>query len=153
MNLESALMWISQDFTGGLSTLAQIMVWSLLCRPNGRGGVSNHQPHHCLLNRLFRHRSKKTSKLRVAGLCAGNSPVTDEFLAQMASNAEKFSIWWRHHVSSGNKPLLEPMLTKFYNAIWGHKAAKSWCHQDVSPVLYILRSIYTRPYLHRVIVT
>ena len=27
-----------------------------------------------LLNRLFGHRSKKTSKLRVTGLCAGNSP-------------------------------------------------------------------------------
>ena len=34
-------------------------------------GVSNHQPHDCLLNRLFRHRSKKTSKLRVTGLCEG----------------------------------------------------------------------------------
>ena len=37
-------------------------------------GVSNHQPHGCLLNRLFRRRSKKTSKLRVTGLCVGNSP-------------------------------------------------------------------------------
>ena len=27
-----------------------------------------------LLNRLFRRRSKKTSKLRVTGLCVGNSP-------------------------------------------------------------------------------
>ena len=43
-------------------------------RHNGRDYVSNHQPHHCLLNRLFRRRSKKTSKLRVTGLCSGNSP-------------------------------------------------------------------------------
>ena len=50
-----------------------------------------------LLNRLFRRRSKKTSKLRVTGLCAGNSTVTGEFPAQMASNAENVSIWWRHH--------------------------------------------------------
>ena len=35
---------------------------------------------------------KKTSKLRVIGLCAGNSPVTGEFPAQMASNAENVSI-------------------------------------------------------------
>ena len=35
--------------------------------------------------------------LRVTGLCAGNSPVTGEFPAQMASNAENVSIWWRHH--------------------------------------------------------
>ena len=43
-------------------------------RHNDHNGVSNHQPHGCLLNRLFRRRSKKTSKLRVTGLCVGNSP-------------------------------------------------------------------------------
>ena len=46
-----------------------------------------------LLNRLFGCRSKKTSKLRVTGLCAGNSPGTGEFPTQMASNAENVSIW------------------------------------------------------------
>ena len=35
-----------------------------------------------------RRRSKKSSKLRVVGLCAGNSPGTGEFPAQKASNAE-----------------------------------------------------------------
>ena len=40
---------------------------------------------------------KKTPKLRVAGLCVGNSPVTGEFPTQMASNAGNVSIWWRHH--------------------------------------------------------
>ena len=64
----------------------------------GRDGVSNHQPHDCLLNRLFGHRSKKTSKLRVTGLCVGNSPGTGEIPAHMASNAKNISIWWRHHV-------------------------------------------------------
>ena len=39
----------------------------------------------------------KTSKLRVTGLCEGNSPVTGQFTAQRASNAENVSIWWRHH--------------------------------------------------------
>ena len=38
-------------------------------------------------------RSKKTSKFRVTGLCAGNSPVTGEFPAQMASNVENVFIW------------------------------------------------------------
>ena len=47
---------------------------SLRWRHNDHDGVSNHQPHHCLLNCLFGRRSKKTSKLRVTGLCAGNSP-------------------------------------------------------------------------------
>ena len=64
---------------------------------NGRDSVSNHKPYDCFLIRLFRHRSKKTSKLRVIGLCAWNSPGAGEFPAQMASNAENVSIWWRHH--------------------------------------------------------
>ena len=70
---------------------------TLLWRHNGRSSISNHQPHNCLFNCLFRHRSKKTSKLRVTGLCVGNSPGTGEFPTQMASNAENVSIWWRHH--------------------------------------------------------
>ena len=72
--------------------------FSLLWLHNGRDCVSNHQPRDWLLNRLFRRRSKKISKLRVTGLCAGNSPGTGEFPAQMASNAENVSIQWRHHV-------------------------------------------------------
>ena len=85
---------------------------ALRWRHNDHAGVSNHQPPGCLLNRLFRRKSKKTSKLRVTGLCAGNSPGTGEFSAQMASYAENVSIWWRHHG------------TDFYpnlDAIWGQK--------------------------------
>ena len=41
---------------------------------------------------------RKIWKLRVTDLCAGNPPVTGEFPAQKASNAENVSIWWRHHV-------------------------------------------------------
>ena len=33
----------------------------------------------CLLNRLFRHKSKKAPKPRVTGLCVGNSPVILKF--------------------------------------------------------------------------
>ena len=84
----------SNDQLSGPQNNEQPLQW----RHNGRDGVSNHQPCHCLFNRLFRRRSKKYSKLRVTGLCAGNSPVTGELPAQMASNAENASIWWRHHV-------------------------------------------------------
>ena len=70
---------------------------TLRWRHNGHDCVSNHQPRHCLLNRLFERSSKKTSKLRVTGLCVGNSPGTGEFPAQRASYAENVSIWWRHH--------------------------------------------------------
>ena len=51
--------------------------------------ISNHQRFDCLLNCLFKSRSKKTSKLHVSGLY--------EFPAQRVSNAENVSIWWRHH--------------------------------------------------------
>ena len=60
---------------------------ALLWCHNGCDAISNHQPHDCLYNHLFRCRSKKTSKFRVTGLCAGNSPVT----------RKNVSIWWRHH--------------------------------------------------------
>ena len=69
---------------------------TLQWRHNERNGVSNHRRLDCLLNRLFRRRSKKTSKLRVTGLFEGNSPVTGEFLAQRTSYAENVSIWWHH---------------------------------------------------------
>ena len=46
---------------------------TLQWRHNGHDSISNHQPHDCLLNGLFRRRSKKTWKLRVTGLCAENS--------------------------------------------------------------------------------
>ena len=67
-----------------------------------------------LLNRLYRRRSKKTSKFRVTGLCAGNSPVTGEFPAQMASNAENVPIWWRHHERMKNGMRVNTLL-----ASWG----------------------------------
>ena len=51
-----------------------IRVDTLHWRHNDHDGVSNHQPHGCLLNRLFRPRSRKISKFRVTGLCVGNSP-------------------------------------------------------------------------------
>ena len=70
-------------------------------RHNECDGVSNDRRIDCFLNPLFRRRSKKISKIRVTGLCEGNSPVTGEFLSQRAaSNAENVSIWWRHHKDS-----------------------------------------------------
>ena len=91
-------------------------------RHKGRDGVSHRQPHDCLLNCLFRRRSKKTSKLRVTGLCAGNSPVTGEFPAQRPSNAEMFpfdnvivilnllsATWWPSRCSGFNGSITWPL--------------------------------------------
>ena len=61
-----------------MSWMTCVVVKQIQSKSNG---VPNHQPRDCLLNRLFRRRSKKTSKLRVTGLCVGNSPLTGEFPA------------------------------------------------------------------------
>ena len=47
------------------------LVYALRWSHNGCDSLSNHQPYDCLLNRLFRRRSKKTSKPLVTGLCVG----------------------------------------------------------------------------------
>ena len=102
VNMYSKSSIISVIITSPVDSLAALMrvrgyealVWAyreiiLRWRHNGRDSVSNHQPHDCLLNRLFRRRSKKTSKLRVTRLCAGNSPVTGEFPAQRGAVTRK----------------------------------------------------------------
>ena len=88
-----------------------LVLSTLQWRHNGHDSVSNHQPRDCLLKRVFIRRSKKTLKLRVTGLCVGNSPGTGEFPAQMASNAENVSIWWRHHENPTScRCRIEPLL-------------------------------------------
>ena len=103
------LWWLGEQF---------LRVCSLRWRCNDRVGVSNHQPYDCLLNRLFRHGWKKTSKLRVTGLCEGNSPVTGEFPAQRASNAENVSIWWGHHVTNRSLKNLEIYAAHIIHLFW-----------------------------------
>ena len=88
-----------------------ILTSALQWRHNEHDAVSNHKPQDCVLKRLFRRRSKKTSKLLVTGLCVGNSPVAGEFPAQKASNAENVSIWWCHHGTKQH--LLSVILRKF----------------------------------------
>ena len=92
-------------------------------------GFSNHRRLDCLYRRLFRRRSKKTSKLSVTGLCEENSQVTGEFPTQRISNAENISIWWRHHDSNTlfyfseiKQCITVVMMTssKGYVTWWGH---------------------------------
>ena len=56
-----------------------------------------------LLHRLFRHRSKKISKLCFTGLCEGNPPVTGGLPSLRVSNAEDVSIWWHYYEDSNFK--------------------------------------------------
>ena len=54
--------------------LCFVVVRTLHWRDNECDGVSNHKSNDCLLNRIFRRRSKKTSKLRITGRWPVNSP-------------------------------------------------------------------------------
>ena len=66
-------------------------IMTLQWRHNERDGVPNHRRLDCLLNRLFRRRSKKKSKLRVTGLCEGNPRETGGFPSQRPVTGEMFS--------------------------------------------------------------
>ena len=99
------LSWSGTNHAQSTNSKALVSIWSTLqWRHNERDGVSNHRRLYCLLNCWFRCRSKGTSKLRVAGLCAGNSSVTGEFPAQKANNAGNISIWLCHH--------------EYFNSLW-----------------------------------
>ena len=101
-----------------LVTDSQKEYYSLQWRHNERDGICNLRGLDCLLNHLFRHRSKKTSKLHAIGLCVGNSPMTGEIPPQKASNVENVSIWWSHHAEK-----------------WSEKSGK-YCHAIIPKLLF-----------------
>ena len=74
-------------------------------RHNGRDGVSNHQPHDCLLNRLFRRRSRKTSNsaplafVREIHLWLVNSPHKWTITRKMFPFDDFILLWCRHALS------------------------------------------------------
>ena len=128
-NVKKMCQTIPERFSNTTTMRSQFSTKSLRWRHNERDGVSNHQPHDCLLNRLFRHRSKKTSELRVTGLCVGNSPVTGEFPAQMASAAENVSIWYCNHVHLTDKDA-------YFASRSGH------CIKHKHPWVFVLTNVY-----------
>ena len=107
------------------------LYYTLQWRHNGRDSVPNQQPHDCLPNRLFRRRSKKTSKLRVTGLCAGNSSGTGEFPAQMSSDVENVSIWWRHHEKKNTERITYYIISCLWAVDpWGHINYGAMCQSS-----------------------
>ena len=63
------------------------------------------------------------------GICEGNSPLTNEFPTQRASNAETVFIWWRHIVylhrlSQRGRSL---STTIWYRALAGWMDIRKWC--------------------------
>ena len=108
-----------------------------------------------------RRRSKKTSKLRVTGLCEGNSPVTGKFPAQKASNAENVSISWRHYgnaIAGEWRRMREteichyanfvvPTISGAVNLASRHLSCFSIYKRSVNKYLAVSSSIQIAPYL------
>ena len=68
----------------------------------------------CLTQPFVQAQTKEFTKLRVTGLCEGNSPVTVEFPAHEASNAENVSLWWRRvNTSSGPRLNIKTVLSTY----------------------------------------
>ena len=89
--------WVSLSdayYLVGCFDMAHTLQWRYI----EHDGVSNHQRRDCLLNRLFKSRTKKISKLRVTGFCEGNSPVAvywqcSKFCWNETSWRIKLSVW------------------------------------------------------------
>ena len=62
--------------TVGFDIIRLTLQW----RHNGCDGISNHQHYHCLLNCLFRCRSKTILKLCVTGLLQGRECTSDQWI-------------------------------------------------------------------------
>ena len=92
LNLPTAWLPVSQfnNRTRDCDLIQMRVVWWLHWRHYECVDVSNRQRLDCLRSRLFRRRSKKTSKLSVTGLYDGNTPVTGGFPSQRASNTDFF---------------------------------------------------------------
>ena len=87
---------------------------------------------------LFRCRWKKTSELRITGLCVGNSPVTGEFPTQRTSNVENVSIWWRHHVLFVHDTCWVFPYTWWTLLISFHEVVNSWMVHPWYPIYGII---------------
>ena len=99
-NTDRCSIWCNNDFHVDLYT-----AWTLQWRHNGRDGISNNQRLACLLNRLFRHSSKKTSKLRVTDLYEGNLPMNSPHKRPLTRKMSPFddvimkmATRWRHDI-------------------------------------------------------
>ena len=60
-----------RDLKNSRTSSVKEMAMILQGRHNEQDGVVNHQPHDCIVNCLFRRRSKKASKFPSMALCGG----------------------------------------------------------------------------------
>ena len=107
-------------------------------RHNERDSVSNNQPHDCLLNRLIRPRSKKTSRLRVTGLCAGNSPVENVSILCCLPQ-------WRPFCSGADELALFMVVVQVWISIYDTQdAIQQFSLPSISPVVSFTKEFNSR---------
>ena len=112
-----------------------LIISSLLWRHNGGECVSNHQPHDCLINHLFRRRSKETSKIRWPVNSPHKGPVTRKifqfddvimcFFVFVVSSALNGFAWFITHIFHGHyiwhkKPIqdfIKSLVSDAHNAL------------------------------------
>ena len=112
--------------------------YPLRWRHNDHDGVSNHQPGGCLLNRLFRRRSKETSKLRVPVLCVGNSPGPVNFPHKGPVTREMFPFHDAIVSMAWHKTTVNPVLQQwsYYSLTQSHQYAHKFRTQCVIHLSY-----------------
>ena len=115
---------------------------ALQWRHDGGDGAPNHRRRQCLFNHLFRRRSKKTSKLRVNGLCEGypygwqmdsphRGPVTPKMFPFNDVIMKRIRLYVGKHVSQIKM-----------NALWCAAISQKWIYMKCKKnqtYLYYLR--------------
>ena len=122
--------WVeADDKPKHMGRLVSIVHCPLRWRYNGCDkNVSNHQSHDCLLNRLFGHRSKKTIKLRITGLCAGihRSPVSSPHKGPVTRKMFPFDdVIMPSHIFKKTMLSVKPINTTLRFTVWHHTCASS----------------------------
>ena len=147
--LRSIRKWPTEKLHRVLSWKITCLCMSLHWRHNDHDGVSNHQPHDCLFNRLFRCRSKKTSKLRVTGLCVGkspgpvNSPHKGPVTRKMFPFDDVIMDIWRMWLQSQTWKMAMHVLTKYYDVEDGH-LLKPICENVLVMILYLMNICFLK---------
>ena len=116
-------------------------------RHNDCGDMSNHQPHECLLNRLFRLRSKKTSTLRVTGLGEGNYRWRScgEFLHDRSDVTHHSCAKFKCDISDVSKQIPIDSCSLYTYFVSNSLQAMSFTKQQITPLFDTFEIFTTYP--------
>ena len=102
---------------GPVRHLKMSYVLPLRWRHNGCDSVSNHQPHYCLLNRLFRRRKKNIK-----------APRHWPFFGELGTGGGPVNSPHKWPVTRKMFPFDDVIMRKLILAWWRHKICKRFCY-------------------------